>query len=155
MKSRVQHRESGQAAIEFVFVLTVVIALTAVVFQVLNFELDVFNKSALARYELFKKAKNKQHERDQEMISQEILGKKLKDVTWFKVLFQPTGSIGEMRYGPRRFYMLRGTRRWDPLGDGFTVAYVALLAADHTEYLAGKVTGVLSKLTDVLKKFQV
>lgn len=47
--SRRRRTEQGQAAVEFVLAMIFVIATAAVLFQALHFELDVFNRSMVAR----------------------------------------------------------------------------------------------------------
>ena len=140
-------RQRGQSALEFLLALLIAISLGGLLFQALHFELDVFNRSALARHTLFEKAKQNQPGTDSELVSEEITGKRIGDLP-VRVLEQAGTDIGDLRYGPRNFRMLRGTKAWDPLGAGLTGTLDGMLVADHSQYLAGYVGEVLGYLSD-------
>lgn len=148
-----QQQERGQAAVEFVLAFMFIIALTAVLFQALHFELDVFNRSMLARYELLKEARHDQEETDGHNISKTIEGETLADLIGFEVPFQDTDT--SQRYGPKQIYTRHGTKYLDPLGDVLHEdwQFAALLLPDHYEPTSGYIGQafeVLSQITGAL-----
>jgi hypothetical protein len=143
--------ERGQAAVEFVFSLMIIIALSSLLYQAMNFELDVYNKSAAARYDLFRKAhQGDESQTDGEDISSPITGKNLSDVTSYRVLLQPsTGGLASLHYGPRTYYGYHGTKYWDVL-PGISGILDVLLLADHYEDTAGKAADVVGEFDSIL-----
>jgi hypothetical protein len=144
--------EAGQAAIEFVFALTVVIALSSLLYQGLFFERAVYNQSAIGRFKVFEKLHaDNQPTMDEEEISEQIQTKPLSEITGFHVLFQPDpDTVGNLKWGPRRFYARRGTKPFDPLGDGIIGIYAGMLALDHYEGSAGKLSDILGDINSIL-----
>jgi hypothetical protein len=148
--------ERGQAAVEFVLAFLFVLAVVSVLFQALHFELDVFNKSLLARYELLKEARQNQDDTDGHLISKEVEGKRLGDLLGFNVPFQDTDL--DAKYGPKQLWTRHGTKYWDPAGSvGHSQAvFFGLLAVDHYEDSAGYVGdlfGMLQPAIDALQSF--
>ncbi len=145
----VPRTESGQAAVEFVFALVFLIAMAAVLFQALQFELDVFNKTWTTRYDLFEAAREDEPDNRPRMISEPIEGKRLGDLTPFSVPFQATDL--EARYGPKQVYVQCGTKYFFPGGDTaetiYDLALVGLLVADHLEQSSGNVEQVFSAVS--------
>jgi hypothetical protein len=142
-------RQRGQAAVEFSLIMLVVIGLAAVLFQALQFERDVFNRSLLARYLAFKDAHDDPDQIDPEDVQKEIRGKNIGDL----VPYTPPGQDIDqtMHYGPKQFKIRRGTKAWDPGWTVFEVTVGLLLAADHIEDTSGglgAVTSVLKGITD-------
>jgi hypothetical protein len=138
MRYKETKRERGQAAIEFVFALIFIIAITAVLFQALNFELDVFNQSMAARYEFMDKAHDDQDNKPCQAFSIDFSGRKLGDVAPFEAPYQAVDE--NLRYGPKKYHGERGTKYIDT----FSIAHewyvwtVAFLP-DHYEDTAGYV----------------
>jgi hypothetical protein len=152
MRPGARQSQRGQAALEFVLVFMFIIAVTALLFQALQFELDVFNKSFLARYKLLHEAHKDQDKTEGHEISQVIQGKNLSDITPYKVPFQDADLT--MHYGPRTLYGRGGTKYWDPLPLHDTAAFWAILNADHLEDTSGhisQVVGYVSSVTDLVK----
>lgn len=141
----------GQAAVEFVFALVILLAFVAVLFQALHFELDVFNKVGLLRYRALKTARQSQDKVEPYYISDiTIEGKELGDLTFYTVPFQEDDLT--QHYGPKRLVVRRGTQHWDPvpfLHEEWHFA--APLALDHYEPTSGKFGdgfGLLNKIAD-------
>lgn len=144
--------ERGQAALEFVLAFMFLIAITALLFQALHFELDVFNKSLLARYKLMEAAHKNQDTTEGHVISQSIQGKNLGDVVPYKVPYQDADM--NIHYGPRTVYIRQGTKYWDPLPIHSEAAFGALLLTDHMEDVEvniGDKVGMLTSVTDLIK----
>ncbi|HVT03474.1 MAG TPA: hypothetical protein VHL58_08905 [Thermoanaerobaculia bacterium] len=146
---RVRRRsEQGQAAVEFVLAFTFIAGLACVLFQALHFELDVFNKSLEARRDLFRQARQNEADTKLSQISNTIQGKDLSDVTSFRVLWQPTGEIGSLHFGPRQYRMLRGTKYSDPLESLHSAfVFAGILIVDHEEDAAGNIGSFFSALS--------
>ncbi len=145
---RVSNRRSqvqqGQAAVEFLFGLLFLIALVSLLFQALHFELDVFNKSNQTRYDFFHKAHQSQNTKSLEDIDESLEGKKLSELVPYTVLFQPTGEIGNLKFGPRKLRGKRGTKEWTVATlPGIEGIVVPVLAADHYEETAGEIASAL------------
>lgn len=150
--SRRRRTEQGQAAVEFVLAMIFVIATAAVLFQALHFELDVFNRSMVARYELFREAHDSPDEREPETISEEIRGEDIGDLVPYTV---PGQEIDEsLHYGPRQFKMRRGSKYYDPVDFAHEwYVFSAALLIDHYEESAGyygEAFGFLSPIIDGL-----
>lgn len=145
--------QRGQAAIEFVLSLIFLIGMCAVLFQALHFELDVFNRSAIARYELFKEAREDAAETDPEEISEEIRGKDIGELVPYRIMGQNLDE--SLHYGPKQFRMKKGTNRWDPISGLHEFWQLAIpLALDHYEDSAGHIGdafGAISPLLDALR----
>lgn len=143
--------ERGQAAIEFVLAMIFVIATAAVLFQALHFELDVFNRSMVARYELFREAHDNPDEREPETISKEIRGEDIGDLVPYTV---PGQEIDEsLHYGPRQFKMRRGSKYYDPVDWVHSAALFGglLIAADHMEDYAGHFGDAFGMLSPIIE----
>lgn len=148
---RPKRSSRGQAALEFLFALLFLIALISLLFQALHFELDVFNKSNETRYRFFEKAHKNQHTTELGDIQEELEGEKLKDLIPYTVLFQPSGEIGNLQFGPRYLRGKRGTEYWSLATlPGLEYAFIGVLVADHYEKTAGKVTDILGQFTNIL-----
>lgn len=146
MRRRAQR---GQAAMEFIFAMLILMGIIAVLFQVLHFELDVFNKTMMTRYKLLETARENEDTTRPRMISEEIEGKQLGDLIPWEVPFQ-SSSVSHLKYGPKSVYWQCGTKYFFPGGDVAEVAYkvavAGLLTADHYEDTAGHVETVFSGL---------
>lgn len=129
----------GQAAMEFVIALFWIVALAAVLFQALHFELDVFNKMNELRYKVFHEARQNQDTTSGRMIDDSIEGKNLGDLTGYSLPAQDADS--SLHYGPKKFYVFCGSKKFFPGGDGgetaLDVAITAGLIADHYEDTSG------------------
>lgn len=149
---RFEHRhERGQAAIEFMFVLLIIIALVTLIMQALHFENDVFIKSNRARYEAFKQRRQgDESTRRPDAFSVVITGTQLRKMSWFKVLYQKSSEVGSLNY-QRRFYLTRGSKYLDPVGTAFTAGLGLMLLADHYQPTSGKITAYLNILKGALK----
>ena len=138
MRKRESKDKRGQAAVEFVFALIFIIAITAVLFQALNFELDVFNQSMVARYEFMEKFQEDQDETPCEEFNIEFSGRELGEHSPFEAPYQVVDD--SLKYGPKKYYGERGTQYIDT----FSIAHewfvwtIALLP-DHYEDTAGYV----------------
>lgn len=129
----------GQAAMEFVLALFWIVALAAVLFQALHFELDVFNKMGELRYKVFHTARQDQDTTSGRMISDSIQGKNLGDLVGYTI---PAQEIDDsLHYGPKEFSVFCGSKKWFPGGDAaetaLDVAITAGLIADHYEDTSG------------------
>lgn len=145
VRVRRSQNERGQAAVEFILAFTFIAGLACVLYQALHFELDVFNKSLLARRDLFRQARQNETGNNLSQISITIQGKNLSDVTFYRVLGQQTGGIGSLHFGPRQYRMLRGTKRSDPLGDLHSAAeFFGILTIDHYQDSAGYIGKLFS-----------
>jgi hypothetical protein len=146
-------QEQGQAAIEFVFALLFIIIITAALFQALAFELDVFNQSMLARYELLRIARQNQDTTPCRSFNQPFQGKKIKEFAPWGVPYQTVNR--NLYYGPKRLYGERGTKHFDRLeysGIGLHAwgYWFALLTVDHYEGTADKLSGPLKGIISAL-----
>jgi hypothetical protein len=129
----------GQAAMEFVLALFWIVALAAVLFQALHFELDVFNKMGELRYKVFHTARQDQDTTSGRMINDSIQGKNLGDLVGYTI---PAQEIDDsLHYGPKEFSVFCGSKKWFPGGDGAETALDVViglgLAADHMEDYSG------------------
>lgn len=146
---------SGQAAMEFVIALVWIIALSALIFQALHFELDVFNKMGELRYRVFRTVRQNQDSTKGRMISESIEGKQLSEIVPFAVPGQYVDAT--LRYGPKNFYIHCGTRKWFPGGDGVETGLkgtiIAGLLTDHAkivpEWMGTALDGVHSALGEI------
>ena len=138
MRHGKQRCDSGQAAVEFVFALIFIIAITAVLFQVLNFELDVFNQSMVARYEFMEKFQEEQDTTPCEAFEIEFSGRELGDHSPFEAPYQAVDD--SLKYGPKKYHGERGTQYIDTfsIAHEFFVWTIAFLP-DHYEDTAGYV----------------
>lgn len=141
VRSRSRRGERGQAAVEWVLTLPIVVVLIAVLYQALMFERDVFNKMNVARYEAFKQAHEGQNEegmKEYEILEIKTQGSKIGELTSFTIPAQTVDP--EKRYGPKTYYFPCGTKRFFPGGDtGETVLDVLETVAvviDHFEWSA-------------------
>jgi hypothetical protein len=143
-----QNRQKGQAAIEFVFALLFIIIITAALFQALSFELDVFNQSMVARFELFREAHQSQDTTPCRSINKQFQGRKVSEFAPWRVPYQDS-SIRNLKYGPKRYYGERGTKYIDRTvygGVGLHAWYSWFLLfaiPDHYEDSADKISGPL------------
>ena len=141
----------GQAAVEFVFALVILLAFVAVLFQALHFELDVFNKSGLLRYRALKAARQSQEKVEPYYITDvSIEGEEIGNLTFYTVPFQEDDLT--QHYGPKRLVVRRGTQYWDPLPLLHEEwQFSAPLLLDHYEPTSGKfgdLFGLLNKIGD-------
>jgi hypothetical protein len=130
-------RQAGQAAFEFVLALFFLIALTAMLFQALHFERDVFNQSMIARFEFFKEAHTNQDDTPCRSFDIAFQGKELGDIG-FEV---PGQTIDEsIHYGVKRYRGERGSKYIDTfsMAHEFFV-WTAVMLPDHYEETAGNV----------------
>lgn len=142
MRRRRSNRpQRGQAAVEWVLTLPILILLIAVLYQALMFERDVFNKMNLMRYEAFKRAhegQNVEGMAEYSILEVRTQGETLANLTGFVIPSQTVDT--EHRYGPKTFYFPCGTKRFFPGGDtGETILDVFEIAAvivDHYETTA-------------------
>ncbi|MHB0968175.1 MAG: hypothetical protein ACYC7A_06870 [Thermoanaerobaculia bacterium] len=145
-------RASGQAAMEFVVALVWIIALTALIYQALHFELDVFNKLGELRYRVFRMARQNQDSTKGRMISEAVEGKQLGEIVPYTVPGQYVDST--LRYGPKNFYIHCGTRKWFPGGDGVETtlkgAIIAGLVTDHAKVVPEWMGTALGEVHSVL-----
>jgi hypothetical protein len=144
--------QRGQAAVEFVFCMILVIGLAAALFQALQFERDVFNKSLMARYQALKDIHDSPDDKDPETIRKTIEGKQLSELVPYTIPGQEID--GSLHYGPKKFSVRRGTKRWDPAEALHSAwAFAGILTVDHYEDSAGYVGdmfGYLSQVTNLL-----
>jgi len=142
--------EGGQAAVEFVFSLLLLAAFTAVLFQALHFELDVFNKSAGLRYRSLMHARENQERTEPELLRDvRAQGKDIRNLTFFTVPLQDVDL--SLHYGPKRLVIRHGTRYWDPSPIHSQGAFEAALLFDHYEDSAGYIGGAFEYVWDFLK----
>jgi hypothetical protein len=144
--------ESGQAAVEFVLCMLVVIGLASVLFQALHFELDVYNRSNLARYIAIQKVHDDPSDREPESVETEIQGENIGTLVPYNIPGQDIDST--LHYGPRNFVVRRGTKAFDPIGPVITVALAAALAADHYEDSSGNMGSAASAISEFLNQLQ-
>jgi hypothetical protein len=148
--SLTRRSQRGQAAFEFIFAMLVLMGMIAVLFQVLHFELDIFNKTMIARYKLLEEARQDEDTTRPRMITTTIEGKAIEDLIPWTVPFQSTS--GE-KYGPKEVYWKCGTQYLFPGGEagltGFKVGIGALMVADHIQDLSGNSETLFSALGDV------
>lgn len=132
-----KHRDSqrGQAAIEFVFCLIIVIGLASVLFQALHFELDVYNRSNIARYLALRDLHENPSGREPETISKAIRGEDIGTLVPYSIPGQDVDST--LHYGPRNFTVRRGTKGYDPIGPVVVGALAVALGLDHIEDSSG------------------
>lgn len=141
--------QRGQAAVEFVFVLLIILGLAAVLFQAMHFELDVFNKMGMLRYRVMKEARRDQHETNMTTISNiTVQGKNLDDLTEYAPPLQDVD--GSMHYGPKKLVIKRGTKYWDPIPFHSFWAWSGLLLLTHQENAADAISTALDALGDML-----
>jgi hypothetical protein len=143
--------QRGQAAVEFVLCLFLLLAFVAATFQALHFELDVFNKSALLRYRALQRARDSQETTERGLVTDvTVQGKNLGELTFFNVPLQETDL--SQHYGPKRLVIRRGTKYWDPVPWAHsTLFFSGVLAIDHYEDWSGHVAQpfeFLDKLAD-------
>ena len=141
MRTQRRKAQSGQAAVEFLFAMMGVIALAAGLFQVLHFELDVFNKMGILRSKSFSRMhyNNQQYNNDLGDDSQTVSFKTFSQLVPYTVPFQ---SVSPAKYPDKKLYYKRGTQFCFPGGaaasTGFLVGAGACMAlADHYEDSAG------------------
>jgi hypothetical protein len=137
LSSRRQGVQRGQAAVEFVLCLFLLLAFVAVMFQALHFELDVFNQSALLRYRALQRARESQDTTEATLVTDiAVQGKNLSDLTFFSVPLQEADL--NQHYGPKHLVIRHGTKYWDPISPLHeTWTFSAMLAADHYEDSSG------------------
>jgi hypothetical protein len=151
LNSRRQGAQRGQAAVEFVLCLFLLLAFVAVMFQALHFELDVFNQSALLRYRALQRARESQDTTEATLVTDvAVQGKNLGDLTFFSVPLQEADL--NQHYGPKHLVIRHGTKYWDPLPElHSTFSFSIPLAADHVQETSGHVSQpfeFLDKLAD-------
>lgn len=147
----IRRPQRGQAAVEFVLCLIVVIGLASVLFQALHFELDVYNRSNLARYLALRDVHDDPSEKEPETISTEIRGEDIGTLVPYSIPGQDIDST--LHYGPRNFIVRRGTKAFDPIGPIVVGALALALAADHIEDTSGNMgtaAGVIDDFLDQL-----
>lgn len=113
--------------------MVILIGLAAVLFQALMFELDVFNKSYLGRYELIRQARIDAPETEPDWQEYEISGEQLQELIPYPMYGE--SDIGDLQYGPKTLKMRKGTKYWDPLAvphEDWQFA-AAILLLDHIE----------------------
>lgn len=142
MRRKVLRRQLGQAAVEFIFALLFVIALASVLYQVLHFELDVFNKMGILRFKSVQRMhyNNQQYDHEFDDDSQTVSFKPLSQLTSYRVIFQTADQ--NMKYPDKRLSYKRGSKFFFP---GGSAAYALLISgtaaciglADHFEDTAG------------------
>jgi hypothetical protein len=141
-------KQQGQAAVEFIFAIVMLVTIAAVLFQALHFELDVFNKTMVARYELLRKARVNEISKERGPISQQIVGKWIDDVVPYRVPFQPDNL--NIRYGPKYIHTECGTKYTFPLPEGlYDGGLIALLVLDLYESTAGNIGTVFGPIESV------
>lgn len=117
IRSTDQPNQRGQSAVEFVFVLVVIVAGMAGLYQVLHFERDVFNRLLYLRQIAMR----------QVHIDQDTTKKTF--FTVGPVEFRPFGELlrsavplqvidPSLRYSARTLHVRRGTRYYDPYETG-------------------------------------
>lgn len=138
MRTGTKPAQRGQAAIEFVFALIFIIGITTVLFQVLNFELDVFNQSMLVRYEFMDKAHESQDTTPCKSFNIPFAGKKIGDLAPYEAPYQAVDE--NLRYGTKRYYGERGTKYVDnfSFAHDWGVWWLAM-NLDHYEGTAGNI----------------
>jgi hypothetical protein len=135
--------QKGQAAVEFVFALLFLIALSMVLFQALHFELDVFNKMGILRGKSMERMhyNNQQHDHGFDDDSQTVSFKPLSDLTGYRVIFQTADQ--NMKYPDKRLSYKRGTAPALPGGLSTGIIGVAIgciATLDHVESTSGNCT---------------
>jgi len=146
-----RHSQSGQAAVEFVLALIVVIGLAGVLFQALHFELDVYNRSNLARYIALRAVHDDPSDKEPESVETPIRGEDIGTLVPYVIPGQDIDST--IHYGPRNFVVRRGTKGFDPIGPIVVGALAIALAADHYEDTSGNMgtaAGVINDFLDQL-----
>jgi hypothetical protein len=151
LSSRRRGAQRGQAAVEFVLCLFLLLAFVAVMFQALHFELDVFNQSALLRYRALQRARESQDTTEATLVTDvAVQGKNLGELTFFSVPLQEADM--SQHYGPKHLVIRHGTKYWDPIPLLHSKwAFAPLLAVDHIQEWSGHVSQpfeFLDKLAD-------
>ncbi len=153
MRRRRSDSRKGQAAVEFVFALLFLIAISSVLYQVLHFELDVFNKMGILRFKSFQRMhfNNNQHNNAFNDDNQQVSFKPLSQLTNYRVIFQTVNQ--NQRYADKRLYYKRGTEAAVP--GGLTTAFLVLVGgcittADHIESSAGNCVTLLEPVNAAL-----
>lgn len=144
--------QSGQAAVEFVLAMIVVIGLASVLFQALHFELDVYNRSNVARYIAMRAVHDNPSDKDPENVQTPIRGQDIGTLVPYSIPGQDLDST--LHYGPRNFTVRRGTKAFDPIGPIVIGALAVALAADHYEDTSGNMgtaAGAISEFLDQLE----
>jgi hypothetical protein len=138
--------ERGQAAIEFVFALLFILIITAALFQVLFFELDVFNQSAVARYEFIKDAHDRPDTTPCRAYNRQFQGRTIGQFAPWAVPYQTVNR--NLRYGPKRIHGERGSKYFDDLTYGGFGAHgygwILILGIDHTQDFSGYIDDTLA-----------
>jgi len=144
--------EKGQAAVEFVFGMLVLLAIVSVLYQALHFELDVFNRLNEVRYNAFRTAHRNQDTTDDEYFGQTVQFTQLSELRWsvpqtilgfsvgtkrvkIKVPFQ-TGVDSNLKYPNKTFRMRKGTKCFEPYlmrSPFYEIEMAAALLAHHYE----------------------
>jgi hypothetical protein len=146
---RAPRAQRGQAAIEFVFILLIILGLAAVLYQAMHFELDVFNKMGMLRYKVMKEAHEDQDETEMETIDNiTVQGKNLDDLTPYSPPLQDVD--GTMHYGPKKLVIKHGTKYWDPISFMHSFwEWSGLLLLTHEEDAANAIDSVLGSIGDM------
>ena len=132
--------QKGQAAVEFVFALIFLVAISSVLYQVLHFELDVFNKMGILRFKSFQRMhfNNQQFNNGFNDDNQMVSFKPLSQLTDYRVIFQTVNQ--NSRYADKRLFYKRGTAPALPggLSTGvIALAITCIATLDHVESTAG------------------
>lgn len=153
MKVEKADSRKGQAAVEFVFALLFLIAISSVLYQVLHFELDVFNKMGILRFKSFQRMhyNNQQFNHGFNDDNQMVSFKPLSQLTDYRVIFQTVNQSS--KYADKRLFYKRGTQPALPGGLTTGVLVAALVCigtADHIESSAGNCVRPFEAISSVL-----
>ena len=105
--------QRGQVVVEFALVLFILVAAIAGFYQALHFELDVFNRINLLRYNVMRKAHNDQPGTTKAFPSESMTFRTVDQLLPFEVPLQIVDPT--LAYGPKRFVYRQGTKYADPL----------------------------------------
>ena len=153
MRKEKADSQKGQAAVEFVFALIFLVAISSVLYQVLHFELDVFNKMGILRFKSFQRMhfNNQQFNNGFNDDNQMVSFKPLSQLTDYRVIFQTVNQ--NSRYADKRLFYKRGTQAALPAGltTGLVIAAIACFTGpDHFESSAGNCDAPLGVINSAL-----
>lgn len=153
MRKERKDPEKGQAAVEFIFALLFLIALSMVLFQALHFELDVFNKMGILRGKSMERMRfnNQQFDNGFNDDSQTVSFKPLRDLTGYRVIFQTEDQ--DQKYPDKRLSYKRGTAPALPggLSTGIiAIAITCIATFDHVESTSGNCTVPFEAINNAL-----
>lgn len=156
MRRTLSDSQKGQAAVEFVFALLFLIAISSVLYQALHFELDVFNKMGILRFKSFQRMhyNNNQFNNSFNNDNQMVSFKPLSQLTNYRVIFQTVSQ--SQKYADKRLYYKRGTKEAIPGGltTGVLVAAgVCIGTLDHIESSSGNCVKPFEIINSALSAF--